>query len=183
MPVVGRLDWVLRQAQMGRLVRISFGRALDPSKAKVRIMLPAASSVVIPPATLMVATALLRSLRDLAVSPNCSCMDRGHRHHDGTSEISIWLQPKVDVQSSPKTRTRRLTRSSLLQASLPATAPPPFAAVPEEVAPRSDAATAGSDTRCPAAARLLAPLHPQGPPLEAAVTLQRGELQPPGKKT
>ena len=75
--------------------------------------MPPASSEVIPLATSLVASAMVRLLRDLVVSPDYCCMDRGHKHHDGTSEINIWLQLSVDIFSSPASRSRRLSRSSV----------------------------------------------------------------------
>ena len=93
MPVIGRLDWIQRQLQMGRRGYMCIGAARDAAKYKVKVHLEPASAGVIDP---MVRDALSRMLAGVrAMVQDGVAMDRGHRHTSGMSEVSIW------VSSSP----------------------------------------------------------------------------------
>merc|ERR1712113_191677 len=89
MPSVARLDWILMQIQMGRQARISTAAAFDSSRAKLRVVLLPASDGAISPILAQCLMEQLTALRPLIHS--VVSVDRGHRHHDGMSEICFWL--------------------------------------------------------------------------------------------
>ena len=90
MPVVARLDWLIRQVQAGRRYHLSIGEALDDSKDKAKITVepPERGRISMP-----VSCALVQNfavLRGLAAS-NIS-VDRGHLHKSSArSVVSIWV--------------------------------------------------------------------------------------------
>ena len=89
MPVLGRIDWVLRQAQMGRKMHVVVGQALDSSKTKIKVVLDPPSSGTLGPFTAEAIIATLRLIRNWAIDG--SAMDRGHKHSNGQSFVHIWL--------------------------------------------------------------------------------------------
>ena len=92
MPILSRLDWISKQVDMGRCVHIHVGRAFDVNKSKIRFVLPSPASATINVATAFVVKELISSIRRMCSTDGVSCMDRGHKHSDGTSEVSIWLR-------------------------------------------------------------------------------------------
>ena len=89
MPVLDRLDWISRQFAMHRRGFISIGEAQDIGKLKIKITVEPPTSGSISAAVSLGLQCTLTSLRPL-ISQNVST-DRGHKHSDGRSIISIWV--------------------------------------------------------------------------------------------
>ena len=89
MPVLQRLDWIVRQVGYGRAIHCSLGHAADTSKFKVKITLAAANEGPSPPIVSEGVLSMLNHIRNMLVSYS-SC-DRGHKHSNGKSVISIWI--------------------------------------------------------------------------------------------
>jgi hypothetical protein len=85
MVVLGRLRFIREQIDAGAEVRIGF---LSSGKVKIRIDPSAAVTLTSVRQLLLLALAAT-----FASVPDLSATDRGHRHRDGTSKISIWLRP------------------------------------------------------------------------------------------
>ena len=83
MPVIGRIDWAIRQLDMGRKVRITFGESLGGDKLKVIIFLDPPISHCASEVTKGPLRDLLRSARQKTVEH--SSTDRGHKHTNGLS--------------------------------------------------------------------------------------------------
>ena len=114
MPVLARLDWVLRQFDVGRKGHISFGEARDAKKLKVKIVLEPACEE--PPSQIVrlgLNTSILaiRGLAQKHVS-----VDRGHKHSSGKTEINVWISfahdktaasfvPSLEVAALPMERS------------------------------------------------------------------------------
>ena len=90
MPVVSRLDWIVRQLQMGRSGHVVVGPAQDPLKLKVKIVLqPPSLGALSIPARIGV-EAVLAHVRQMATQH--VAVDRGHKHSSGLSEVAIWIR-------------------------------------------------------------------------------------------
>ena len=88
MPVVSRIDWVMRQLQ-GRSGHVLVGPAQDPRKLKVRIVLQRPAFGALSPSARMGVDAVLAHVRLLATQ--YVAVDRGHKHSSGLSEVAIWI--------------------------------------------------------------------------------------------
>ena len=91
MPVLSRIDWLVRQLRMGRAGHVQIGPAADPGKLKVRVVLHAPIEGALAETARVAIEAVLGQVRQLAAV--CVATDRGHRHSSGLSEVAIWLQP------------------------------------------------------------------------------------------
>ena len=116
MPVVSRIDWITRQIAMGRRVHIHFGRLDRDDRAKIEVILDSASSGQISPIVATSVQCALASVTQLA--QNFPATDRGHKHSNGVSEISIWIshaercQPaRQCFQSGPAAADAAITRT------------------------------------------------------------------------
>ena len=89
MPVLDRIDWVSRQFEMLRGGFISIGESADASKMKIKITLRPASDAALSESVSLGLQSSLAALRSLVVSHVAT--DRGHKHSDGSSVISIWI--------------------------------------------------------------------------------------------
>ena len=77
MPVLGRLDWIVRQLAKGREVHVSFGAARDAGKLKIKATLQPSSAGAIDPAVALGSTVLLAQVRYMLASN--VAVDRGHK--------------------------------------------------------------------------------------------------------
>ena len=93
MPVLQRLDWIARQVGFGRAIHCSLGHAADASKFKVKITLAAATDGPSPVIVSECVLSMLNHIRTMLTSH--PCCDRGHKHSDGKSVISIWISSPV----------------------------------------------------------------------------------------
>ena len=96
MPVLARIDWLIRQLQMGRAGHIQIGPALDPEKLKIRAVMHAPSDGALAETARDGIEAVLRQISQLAAVG--VAMDRGHKHFSGLSEVAIWLQPAAKAK-------------------------------------------------------------------------------------
>ena len=87
MPGTSRLDWIVRQIEMGRRGHISIGEAQDSSKVKVKIMSEPAASGEISQSLRVAMEAKVQSVRKLVLGGVAT--DREHKHSSGRSIISI----------------------------------------------------------------------------------------------
>ena len=101
MPVVSRIDWIARQIAMGRRVHIHFGRSDRDDRAKIKVIMDAASSGPISPIVATSVQCALASVRQLA--QNFPSTDRGHKHSNGVSEISIWISHTERIRPAQET--------------------------------------------------------------------------------
>ena len=92
MPVLGRVDWALRQLSIGRQLHVVYSTSADGGKLKVKIVLslPRQLNNAAPYVTQSLEHQL-QHVRYL-VTHNL-CTDRGHRHSNGTSYVHIWVRP------------------------------------------------------------------------------------------
>ena len=92
MPVVNRIDWILRQIDMGRKVHISVGEGLDKHKVKYKMILADPDDGPMSPPVASALSSILLGLRcSVQLNP---AVDRGHKHSDKISVISIWIKLK-----------------------------------------------------------------------------------------
>ena len=89
MPVLSRVDWMCRQLAMGRRARITVGQARDRNKVKVKVVLDAAHDGAMDAFAAAGVHAILLLVRDWIISHRA--VDRGHKHSDQSSEVSIWI--------------------------------------------------------------------------------------------
>ena len=87
MPVVSRIDWVMRQLQLGRSGHVIIGPAQGPLKLKVRIVLQPPSSGALSAAARVSVEMVLANVR--TPTTQHVAVHRGHRHSSGLSEIAI----------------------------------------------------------------------------------------------
>eukprot|EP00928_Gymnodinium_smaydae_P100244 TRINITY_DN9791_c0_g1_i1.p1 TRINITY_DN9791_c0_g1~~TRINITY_DN9791_c0_g1_i1.p1 ORF type:complete len:382 (-),score=24.17 TRINITY_DN9791_c0_g1_i1:155-1240(-) len=97
MVVIDRLDWIARQVSWGRVAHLSVGRAADQSKIKIKVTLHPASTNTCDVFCAEAVVAFLSAIRPLLC--NNIAVDRGHRHSDGTSVISFWIEKSVAGKS------------------------------------------------------------------------------------
>ena len=89
MVIFNRLRWIPRQASV-RDIYIAISRARDLGKVKYKfVVAPAIGSNISAAHSLVVYTMLDALIMNL---DSVSAMDRGHKHSDGSSVISLWLQ-------------------------------------------------------------------------------------------
>lgn len=72
MPTIDRVDWAIRQLQMGRKVRISVGEAQDSTKMKINIFLEPAASVVASHHVCPAMAGFLWQIREWVVAYSCT---------------------------------------------------------------------------------------------------------------
>ena len=96
MPVIGRIEWMLRQVEMGRHLHISVGSAADANKIKYKCTLANPQDGQVSRIVAACTSDLLRSLRTMAA--HYVCVDRGHKHHStGCAVVSIWMHSAFDI--------------------------------------------------------------------------------------
>eukprot|EP00928_Gymnodinium_smaydae_P069680 TRINITY_DN5331_c0_g1_i1.p1 TRINITY_DN5331_c0_g1~~TRINITY_DN5331_c0_g1_i1.p1 ORF type:complete len:388 (-),score=18.61 TRINITY_DN5331_c0_g1_i1:130-1224(-) len=88
MPIYSRLDWIASQVIAGRSTHLSIGAAKDGNKLKIKICMQ--PSYNMQPVVRDYQLTVVQHIRDLLAS-GFVAMDRGHKHSDGMSEVSIWL--------------------------------------------------------------------------------------------
>ena len=110
MPIVERLDWIGRQTAMGRSLHMSIGAARDEGKLKVKFTLAPPSQGRYDPVVANSLNLVIQRLRGMA--QEFEAMDRGHRHSDGTSVVSVWMRPTSGclLYTSPSPRDATLSR-------------------------------------------------------------------------
>eukprot|EP00747_Dinoflagellata_sp_TGD_P183550 gnl/TRDRNA2_/TRDRNA2_38496_c0_seq1.p1 gnl/TRDRNA2_/TRDRNA2_38496_c0~~gnl/TRDRNA2_/TRDRNA2_38496_c0_seq1.p1 ORF type:complete len:270 (-),score=5.56 gnl/TRDRNA2_/TRDRNA2_38496_c0_seq1:244-1053(-) len=141
MPVVSRIDWILRQLASGRRGRLSIGAAHDRHKVKLHVTLEPPGNGAIDPIICTTLTATLREIRALAISE--VAVDRGHRYSDGTSVIAIWMHRPSDnnllsSRSPPPPAAQEVDESpSHLSAPCAPSVPVPDESVSLDIAPAS----------------------------------------------
>ena len=83
-----RISWVRRQVQAGIHVRVNTGPANDIHKFKVEILIEPWKAAL-PWASQQLLLGMLAMIE--TVGKTYVCVDRGHRHSNGGSEIALWL--------------------------------------------------------------------------------------------
>lgn len=80
---------------MGRSLHLVYSSSQDRLKLKVKIVL--SNTQEAPPAPLAATTlrTQLNEIRHLAATHNA--MDRGHKHHNGTSFVHLWFRPTTTI--------------------------------------------------------------------------------------
>ena len=162
MPVLGRIDWAMRQLSMGRIGHITVGPAQDPCKVKCRVVLHPTDAGALQPLPCRGISEILRTVRHLVVTH--SSVDRGHRHTSGISEFSIWITittAEAPAAPLPTSRPHRVAfaRRTMFPA-LPAVAEAPVVPSPQAAAPVPEAAPSAVLT----APGLLTPTTTSQPP-------------------
>ena len=159
MPVLGRVDWALRQLSMGRQLHVVYSTSADGGKLKVKIVLssPRQPNNAAPYVTQSLEHQL-QHVRYL-VTHNL-CTDRGHRHSNGTSYVHIWVRPPPVPIS--------LADSTLSTQPLRAEAP--------EFSPQAPPATSQSASLGAAAGAIA------GVPMGGGGRIPTGKLSTPGAR-
>ena len=89
MPVLARVDWALRQVEMGRKLHVVIGQAADTTKTKIKLVLDKPQSGTLAEISASAVTTTLRMIREWVLSSVAT--DRGHKHSSGQSIVHIWL--------------------------------------------------------------------------------------------
>ena len=88
-----RIQWVKRQVLVGVSVRVYIGPAYDIRKCKVKILIEPWKAAL-PWASQHLLLGILGTLE--AAGQTYVCVDRGHKHSGGGSEISLWLHQPTE---------------------------------------------------------------------------------------
>lgn len=103
-----RLRWLKRQVAAGVHLRITAGPGQDSTKCKVRFILEPWKAAM-PVATQALLTVLIDALG--AQEPEHVCVDRGHKHSSGLSEIAVWLHKPGAANEGPAADQAMLTEA------------------------------------------------------------------------
>ena len=96
MVVVDRIDFCISQVRAGRYIVINYLPSPTNGKLKVKL-LNKPTFHYIPEHISMTLISSLEMLKSLDVAT--TTVDRGHKHTDGTMEVSIWFAAKSQVQA------------------------------------------------------------------------------------